>query len=212
MNTVNTLTVVTTAAKPKKPKLSHRAFDDFVADLDCILNTSDEINETLDAIANEDESLYEKFRFSIMHTHVNFKLTCAKCEAFEEMYREGKYDEVKISTLKQSVIVKRLALLINSFPNNGPKAQDDFVALLLEEVTAFGPSVFELEGACRQLVRTVNFVPSIAEVLAALREQRDLFQRRFDALEFIEYEQDKLRKAHAELMAKAETTTQKIQK
>jgi hypothetical protein len=38
--------------------------------------------------------------------------------------------------------------------------------------------------------------------LAALREQRDLFKRRFDAAEFIEYEQKKLRKAHAELIAK----------
>ena len=76
------------------------------------------------------------------------------------------------------------------------------MSLLLEEVSAFEPSVFELEGACRQLVRTVNFVPSIAEVLAALREQRDLFERRFEALELIERRQDWLRQAHAKLTGK----------
>ena len=83
----------------EEPKISHRAFDDFVADLDRILDTSDAIDEVLGATDNNPEhesrdELRTKFRLALIHTQVNYKKICAKCEAFEEMFRDGKYDEV----------------------------------------------------------------------------------------------------------------------
>jgi hypothetical protein len=100
--------------------------------------------------------------------------------------------------IKRETVNARLAQLVDSFPNKGPKAPEYFSQLLLEEVAAAATSNVELEAACRQLVREKPFFPAIAEVLKALKEQP--WCERWSALEVVDATQDELREA----LAKAE--------
>lgn len=172
------------------------------------------INELADEIETSDKSkpglianLHGTVRLWVKTK--DFAAICAKCRAFEDLFDvDDKWDRPIIDgkekwILKPEYITERLALLINSFPSNGPKHPDDFVSLLLEEVIAAKPTAITLEAACRQLVRTGKFVPSIAKVLEALREQDHLFVNRWDALDVIVGEQERLKKVWNELVLEA---------
>ena len=131
MQTVNTLTVVASGTPPpKKPKLSNRAFDDFVADLDRIVKARNEIKKIVEAIDGsgmpKDVVRARNEGPANRQLATDFTETCAKCRAFEEMFNADKWDEVDEMepTLKPAYIANRLALLINGFPSNGPKHPD----------------------------------------------------------------------------------------
>jgi hypothetical protein len=220
MRTVSSLTVVTTAG-PRKPKLSHTAFDDYVADMDSLDKMSTAMTELADRIEEASEEKSKAGMIANLHGTVQFWInekdfaaTCAKCHAFEDLFNDDKWEKPVIDGkeqwfLKPEYIAERLALLINSFPNNGPRHPDDFVELLLEEVIAVDTAAITLEAACRQLVRTGKFVPSIAEVLEALREQTDLFINRWDALDVIVGEQERLKTIWNELVLEARKQIEK---
>jgi hypothetical protein len=62
-----------------------------------------------------------------------------------------------------------LAMLVGCFPNSGKNDLRVFGKMLLEDVAAQRPSVAALSLACRRLRRTARFVPTISEVLEAIR-------------------------------------------
>ena len=68
---------------------------------------------------------------------------------------------------------------------------------MLEEVVGVQPNMCDLEAACRHLVRTSTFVPSIAEILAELKKQHELFEDRWGAADYIGDWQAKLKKVLA---------------
>lgn len=80
-------------------------------------------------------------------------------------------------------IANHLAVLLKSFPNGG---KDDgaqvFGRMLCEDVGAQEPTIGGLEAACRQLRRTCRFIPTIAEVLAALTEVEEQQRKCIDAI------------------------------
>jgi hypothetical protein len=49
--------------------------------------------------------------------------------------------------------------------------------MLIEEIAAADPSAVALEAACRRLRRNCTFLPSIGEVLKALRKARPCSSR-----------------------------------
>jgi len=55
--------------------------------------------------------------------------------------------------------------------------------IMAEEVMAIGPSKVALESATRDLIKTCTFPPSIAEVLAAVKEHHEGMQARARLLE-----------------------------
>jgi hypothetical protein len=204
MKTVNTLTVISGGTPPQKPKISNRAFDDYVRDMGRLVEADSEINRINEECNDSSESSKEiwrsRNRFCVPHwAKLDVAQMCAKCAAFEELFNADKWDDwidadgKKQMTLKPAYIAERLSKLISSFPSNGPKHPDNFVSLMLEEVTDFEPHAIILEAACRQLVRTLKFVPSIAEVLAALHEQTGLFVKRWEAREYVVGEQQKMK-------------------
>jgi hypothetical protein len=71
--------------------------------------------------------------------------------------------------LARSVIAEQVAILVGSFPN-APQAPTVFTPMLIEEIAAAGPHAVKLEAACRWLRRNCTFVPSVGEVLKALRK------------------------------------------
>jgi hypothetical protein len=67
-------------------------------------------------------------------------------------------------------IATQTALLLKSFPNAGKDNAEIFGRTLCQDVGSQAPTTGGLEAACRKLRRTCNFIPTIAEVLAALAE------------------------------------------
>src|SRR6266480_1694135 len=120
MKTISTLTVVTTAPS-KKSKLGHKAFDDFVADLDWIVKASSAVNEIVDAIdtsSKRKELLIIHYRSAARYwAGRDFTETCAKCNAFHELFNEDKWDQRIVDgktmwSIEPAFVTNRLALLI----------------------------------------------------------------------------------------------------
>ncbi len=67
---------------------------------------------------------------------------------------------------------EQIAKLIGAYPNARPADPEIFGRLLVDDVLDARPSAFELVTACRDLRRTSRFIPSIAEVLEAIKEAK----------------------------------------
>lgn len=90
------------------------------------------------------------------------------------------YDDGGVVAAHVSVM---LAQLIGSFPTANLLNATAFTRALLEEVMLEQPSRIELACACRQLRRTMKFVPSISEVIDALKVEKEVWSARFEALD-----------------------------
>jgi hypothetical protein len=75
--------------------------------------------------------------------------------------------------ITRRVVSEKISLLIGSFPNAGPHNPETYMGMMIEEVIAANPSASALEATCRELRRTKNFAPSIAELLKELRRQAE---------------------------------------
>jgi hypothetical protein len=58
--------------------------------------------------------------------------------------------------------------LLVSFPNAGEIDREAYMRVLMEDVADIQPSIGDLEAACRNLRRTLKFIPAISEMMAAL--------------------------------------------
>jgi hypothetical protein len=81
------------------------------------------------------------------------------------------YEDNGNGHLKRRIIEEQVALLLGSFPNAGPHNPAVYSGMLVEEIVAAGPSAVALEATCREIRRTKNFAPTIAEVLKILKEK-----------------------------------------
>jgi hypothetical protein len=108
---------------------------------------------------------------------------------------------------------EQIALLLASFQNARPGTPKVFGRMLTEEVYANSPNACVLESACRQVRRTKDFPPSIAEVLKAIDKEGDAWCERWewldpeDGVDSDEYLRSRLETAIAEaepIIAKAE--------
>ena len=75
-------------------------------------------------------------------------------------------------------IAERLAALSGAIPNGNRVDPEAYGKMLTIEVTATRPSKAALSAACRELIRTAHWLPSIAEVLQAIREAEQAVQMR----------------------------------
>jgi ABC-type Fe3+-citrate transport system substrate-binding protein len=80
------------------------------------------------------------------------------------------------ATLEQ--IQEQLALLLGAFPSSNTPDPMVYSRMMLNEVLAAEPSVIALTMACSKLRRTLQWPPSIADVLKAIREQEACWQYR----------------------------------
>jgi hypothetical protein len=78
--------------------------------------------------------------------------------------------EVLMAPATKKDLATHLAVLVKSFPNTGKDNAEIYGRMLLEDVGAQRPTLGALEAACHHLRRTNNFLPVIAEVLAALKD------------------------------------------
>jgi hypothetical protein len=109
-----------------------------------------------------------------------------------------------IVTLRQPAseleLQSHLAVLAGSFPNAPKSDLTIYGAALLEDVADMKPSRYAIMRACRQLRRTTRFLPTISEVLEAVREvERELgdLQDRINGLpNWIESKRNQYREWH----------------
>ena len=69
-------------------------------------------------------------------------------------------------------VAGRVAALIGAYPSGSPASPEVFTRRMIEEIIATEPTASRVESATRSLVRSRTFLPSIAEVLAAIRNAR----------------------------------------
>ncbi|WEK50978.1 MAG: hypothetical protein P0Y66_02560 [Candidatus Kaistia colombiensis] len=87
--------------------------------------------------------------------------------------------EAKATTAE---ISQRLALVIGSNPSAGKGDAAVYGRMLAERVGAHEPTVGALEAACLRIMDTQTFLPSIAEVLTALKAEEAMQARWIVAL------------------------------
>jgi len=96
-------------------------------------------------------------------------------EEFERGWRFFERDDIfegpsDHRVLSIEFVTSRVALLIGGFPSGSPASPDVFTRLMIEEVHSLEASASRVELAVKTLLRTKTFLPSIAEVLAAIRD------------------------------------------
>jgi hypothetical protein len=205
------LAIVKQVTKKKSeaaPVLDYAAFDRWVADLDELVKCDKEMERLTEEFQ---EYVDDEFKgktidgwmlaAALRYLAIDFKTKQAKCEAFCKMFdADSLYDrEQNEWKLKREVINARLAQFVDSFPSM--KVSEYFSQLLLQEVAGAAPSRFELEGACRRLIRSKPFY-SISEVRAALKEQDNLWGKRWSAVEVVDNTQEELRDVFAQVEKK----------
>ena len=128
-----------------------------------VLTRSSELIERLEAVISEAKSAASTVD------------TAAVWASVQASLRPARSEEIK----------RQLQILIGSFPNASKQDLSIFGVALTEDVASEQPAIAALTNACRHLRRKVNFVPTIAEVLAALgRETERLRAQVADVKEF----------------------------
>ena len=87
--------------------------------------------------------------------------------------------------LQTHSVSKMLAILVGSFPTSNLPDAAVFTRVMLDDVMALDPSFLDLEGACRRLRQTSKFMPSISELIAAIKAEMRAWCRRYDAIEMV---------------------------
>ena len=134
------LAIVKQVTKKKSeaaPVLDYAAFDRWVADLDELVKDNKEmewLTEKFQEYVDDDWMLTSALRYLA----IDFKSKQAKCEAFFKMFDpDSLYDRDQNGhwKIKRETVNARLAQLVDSFPNKGPKAPEYFSRLLLSKIT-----------------------------------------------------------------------------
>jgi hypothetical protein len=103
--------------------------------------------------------------------------------------------------LTRKKISERVALAIAAGAG-GPKTPDGFAEILLAHVCDAEPDYLVLESACRQIEGSEKYVAVPAEFLKAIKQQKELWEQRYEALTnavgATEYAIECLAEAHAE--------------
>jgi hypothetical protein len=86
-------------------------------------------------------------------------------------------------TLSRRVVSEQVGLLLASFQNSRPGTPKVFGRMVVEEVYANNPNACVLESACRRVRRNQDFPPSIAEMLKAIKNERDAWVERWEYLD-----------------------------
>jgi hypothetical protein len=83
-----------------------------------------------------------------------------------ELYEK---DDDGVLQLRHHVICEQVATLLGTFPNAAPHSPEVYTPRLIEEIVAANPGAIQLEAACRWLLRNCTFLPTVAEMLKAIR-------------------------------------------
>jgi hypothetical protein len=118
----------------------------------------------------------------------------AQCERDRQSFEPANaYDED--GYIKEEMVSMHIATLLASYPNSNASDPEAYLVMMVEEVMAVYPKLTVLDSACRQVRRTSKFPPVTSEVLAAIKEQEDIWDNRWNAMESLEITAEELREA-----------------
>jgi hypothetical protein len=130
--------------------------------------------------------------------------TLEKCRAAITLLNpDDNYDED--GNFRKGVISKRLATMIGAYPAGTPSMPEVYAKMLLEHIaTDVEIDYIILECACREIERKQKFLPSISEVLKIIGEQKDVWEKRRDAIDCLEVYSRRVADAIGKLKPKIE--------
>lgn len=166
--------------KPAPP--AYAEFDRFAELADKLAEAHRQIDKVLEALVLCDEApndLARDIERAERHLKDRPKLEklLARFKAAEkfydrdELYEQRYVDDDHPQMIGEKFVSDQLTLLVGAFPNSVPHSPEVFTKMLFEEVKAYNPHAIILESACRVLRREKNFVPTVAEMLKALKEE-----------------------------------------
>jgi hypothetical protein len=191
-----------------KPERGYAHFDAFVANADKLVAFLNGVNKTIGRLVLDDRFEwiekpdhysfdFERAKQDLASAKYAIKSARADLSTFSRMrkrlaefkrdlkwYNRKELYEIKGRgkrqqwTLSRRVVTEQIALLLASFQNARPGTPKVFGRMLTEEVYANSPNACVLESACRQVRRTKDFPPSIAEVLKAIDKEGDAWCER----------------------------------
>jgi hypothetical protein len=82
------------------------------------------------------------------------------------------YESPDRRIISRHFVAEKVASLVGAFPNASPGATAIYTRVLVDQLIAAGASASRIELVTRTLIRTLRFVPTVSEVLAALAEAR----------------------------------------
>jgi hypothetical protein len=179
---------------PIRPTSLFKALDRLATDADHVVRRHDELTDLpgvvrkkMDALKNDEligRLFAEAKRAATLSEYDN--ATLARCEAAMETldaaenYEDNDREE---GDLRRNVVSVRLAMLIGAFPNGSPSDPEIFARLMIEHaLTVENLSLLALDSACRQIVATQKFLPTTSELLKALNQQQENWDRRYSAI------------------------------
>jgi hypothetical protein len=119
--------------------------------------------------------------------HVRSEITSSELAKLKkECDPKGWWEDDDDGDVRQSEVAKIVAMLVGSWPTSNIPEPTVYVQGLIEDVMALNPSFVVLESACRKLRRELKFMPSIAEVVAEIEEQKSAWHDRMSALLYID--------------------------
>jgi hypothetical protein len=103
--------------------------------------------------------------------------------------RLGQFDHAKHydenGRLTRKAVAERLAWLVDSFPVCNVPNVEVYTTMLVDEVRVANVTLPALEAACREIRRTMKFLPSVAEVLPILKKHEKLWDTRTAAIHYL---------------------------
>jgi hypothetical protein len=191
----------------KSPKLPARKGKLEYFEFDVYAKAMEHMMCNINALADYEDNPENRWRLTGSNNlPLFYREFAAGREAFErdEYYRERKKMRPDLNDvwtkweITRRVVTEKVGLLIGGFPNAGPHNPEAYMGMLIEEIIAANPRVSVLEATCRELRRSKNFAPSIAEVLKELKAQANKW---YDALEIDEGDIEHWQKEHENLRA-----------
>ena len=99
----------------------------------------------------------------------------------DEEWNEEEYNE-EYDAWYRSRVSLCVVPLLGAFPNANPADPKVFVSTLIDDMAGCDASLVVIEAAVRKVRRTMKFLPSIAEVLEAIRDEETAWAPGFDAV------------------------------
>jgi hypothetical protein len=172
------------------------AFEDMVGNIENIVIWSNDVIDLLSGASSPTAEWLKEAQSELAHCEdeksIEWLADCAR--QLQRFDPKSAYDNNGRITMAQASV--HIAALVDGFPTKNTPA--NFVNRLLMEVMAARPSVIELESACRQLLRSEkDFAPGVGKVVAAIKEQMQLWSIRTMAVRTFRDEVGLLREAIA---------------
>jgi hypothetical protein len=158
-------------------------FDQFVRDADALVEQIDAADAVVTKINSGKKALHD---WTKLHNEEKLAKLIEDVREGLRVHDRNDDDDRRYEVdgdLCRKFTSERLGVMVSSYANAKPATPKVYGRMLLEHVLSKDPTACELESTCRKLVeREKPFIPEIGEVIAMLKSEQQLWERRRDAV------------------------------